>query len=635
MHSESDTQVGRIVAAAAIAIGCLMLVPFEPGFVSRSESTSWALRIAADLAEGRQFGLDTVFNYGPLGLIPLRIYFPGTYPVLLAGSALVAGAFIWSSFLLFARDGRSRAASSILTLLLVALATSQLHRVGTEPLFNLLIAFVPLLDLDDEHRTPPTLQVLLGVALAIAALGKFNYFVGGTGVALAAAFTALAGRRPAWLSISYAGSILLLWRGTGQQFAHLPQYLGYSLESARGYAEAMSLQGEAQDAVPFAVLAIALTLAHIISRPKAERFAASLFPRLALIFWLFLVFKTAVVRQDEHVLSASLTVLGAGLLLVASTRRDSRLAMLAGSASIMTALLAVAISVAALGDGILMELEQTAALTGRQAKAFVRSLSEPGWRAERHRDNLAAVAKANPFPAIRGPVDVLPFASVLPWAHHLESRPNPTVNCYDSAHSSVFAKLQARHLSDPNAPLTLIASLETVDERYPSLDYGLSLMEMLARYEIASRTGEALILSKRPEVRRLELDSIATLTVRPGEFVDLPSALGGGEMVWASVRLQGTPTRILLSTFYRSPEIRLTVRLHDGDTLVRRLIPGGGESGFLLSPYLDDVGALAEVLSGKVDPRRTVSGISIDAERSALPYLRSAVIELYAIRARQ
>ena len=314
MTSDARKWIRQFVVGLAIAISVLLIVPFEPVFFPSDSTTSWSARIVADFAEGRRFGVETVFNYGPLGLVPTRCYFPGTYLALLLGSAVVAAAFIASNMRVFTLSGFTALGGSLLTVAVATIVTSQLHLVGTEPLFNLLVAFVPLLAIArKENRSIPWLDSLLGVAFAVASLGKFNYMVGATGVICAATLLDALKRRPPWILAAYLSSLLAMWKAAGQAFGDLFTYLRLSFESSRRYAEAMSLESQTRDAVVFVFAAALLALACVAAIRRNERLVSAVVVGLSWAFWVFLILKTAVVRQDEHVLSASITFLGAGV----------------------------------------------------------------------------------------------------------------------------------------------------------------------------------------------------------------------------------------------------------------------------------------------------------------------------------
>lgn len=611
----------------------MLLIPFEPSFVSSDSTGGWSTRLASDLAECKRFGVETRFTYGPLGIVATRAYYPGTFPTLLLCSAIVAIAFVAASMRVFTRCGLAWWSAALLTLLVTATVTSQFNRVGTEPIFNLLIAFVPLLAaVGREERKSLPLELLLGIALAIAGLGKFNYFVGAAGaVAIVSALDLRARRVPA-IAIAFALSVPSLWLLTGQRLGDLRLYLGSSLDVTGGYTEAMSLESQPRDAVGFVIAAILLALATLAFRSSRREKHAELGVLLCWIGWLFIVMKTAVVRQDEHVLSASVTILATAVVLAAIVRRDSRALRLTALSTIALAVIASLIALVALDATPPIELMRPIHTVSAQAAAISRSVVDPSWRERRHEANLAAVKAMTPLPPLSGSVDFMPSSSTVPWAHGLSRKPNPVVMSYIAPHTKDLAEAQAQHLRAVDGPRNLFVLLETIDDRYPSMDFGPSLLEMLSSYAVAGRVGEELLLSRRETPRRLVLEPIGKREVEVGETIDVAKLAAGRGPVWARIHAEGGARRALTSALYRSTTFRIRATTADGSVRVKRYIPRGGETGFLLSPYLDRRDSLEALLNGTGNPAGSISAFSIDAEPSAFPWMQSITVELFAIR---
>lgn len=626
----------RLVTGLALAISIILLMPFEPSFVPSDSTGGWSTRLAADLAEGRRFGVDTLFTYGPLGIVPTRAYHPGTFATLLFGSAIVAFAFVSASMRVFTRCGLTWRSASLLTLLVTATVTSQLNRVGTEPIFNLLIAFVPLLAAvggGERERLP--LELLLGIALAVAGLGKFNYLVGAAGVVAIVSALDLRARRVPAFGIAFALSVPSLWLLFGQRLGDLRPYLVSSLDITSGYTEAMSLESQPRDAVGFVIVAILLALATLAFRSSRREKLDELGVLLCWAGWLFIVMKTAVVRQDEHVLSASVTILATGVVLAAIVREDTRALRLTALSTIVLAVIGSLIALVALDATPSIELMRPIHTVRAQAAAISRSVVDPSWRDRRHEANLASVRAMTPLPPLSGSVDFMPSSSTVPWAHGFSRKPNPVVMSYIAPYSPDLAEAQAAHLRAVDGPRNLFVRLETIDDRYPSLDFGPSLLEMLSAYAVAGRAGEDLLLSRRERPRRLSLEAIGRRQAKVGESIDIATLAAGRGPVWVRIRAEGGIHGALVSALYRSSTFYIRATTADGSVRVNRYIPRGGEAGFLLSPYLDSRDSLEALLEGAGTRAGPISAFSIDAGPSALPSMQSITVELFAIRVGQ
>jgi len=111
---------------------------------------------------------------------------------------------------------------------------------------------------------------------------------------------------------------------------------------------------------------------------------------------------------------------------------------------------------------------------------------------------------------------------------------------------------------------------------------------LFSRYDIVDLTASGFAeLHRRAAPRSYAMTPLSRSIHGFGEAIAVPPVDTGA--VWVKIKLTPTPLGRLGTALLRTPEVDLKFTSF-GTTLVRRLIPGMAEAGFVLSPYADDVG---------------------------------------------
>jgi hypothetical protein len=310
---------------------------------------------------------------------------------------------------------------------------------------------------------------------------------------------------------------------------------------------------------------------------------------LCILAFLFLSFKAGFVRHDVHALTASSgLVLGAMVLGNLRTIPPRRLRLV------------LLISLVTWGY---IHLQNKGSKfdyyrpLGSELLADARALRAGDWGPlafqDRYRLALADIRRAIPVPRLPGTMDAYPFEIAALVASGNTWSPRPVVQSY-SAYTPELAALNARHLSGPKAPDHVLFGVETIDNRYPSLDDGASWPELLNRYELAGDTEKYLLLARRPAPSTgPNLTPLHSRRARLGEAVSIGPQIG---VTYVTVELSPTLLGKVASLAYRPTALTIAVELSDGSKHEHRLVPGQAASGFVLSPYIGNKNDFARML---------------------------------------
>jgi len=377
----------------------------------------------------------------------------------------------------------------------------------------------------------------------------------------------------------------------------LGPFLCNSWRITSGYTEAVMLTGkmEARNAVCF--LLIAALLCALTGRVAwaRHRFLGAL-PLAGLGTILFIVFKLGYVRNDRHEIASPMALVLISLVCLAVAWSGGKRA--AGAA--LCLLIASTLFASSVfnywlpGNGLWKQLAGTFSIYNLFAP-----VAGPftGYLRSDYEKNLASERKTHPLPPIEGDTDLYSYDQTVLFAHALPYQPRPIIQSY-SAYTPELAAMNAAHLRTARAARNILFAVQPLDDRFPSLDDGLSWPELLTLYDLKGASddkGTYLVLSRAAVAREFHLTPLQNTSARFGEPVTLPAATNGP--VWVEIEIKKSLAGTAVSALSKPPELMLIVSLQDRTQRRFRLVPGVAGGGFLLSPLIADNRSFAALAS--------------------------------------
>jgi hypothetical protein len=401
-------------------------------------------------------------------------------------------------------------------------------------------------------------------------------------------------RRFPWIMPLYAASLLFFWLAAGQRLSLLWPFLSYSWLLVGNYSEGMmwTATGQTQDMVWLLLVTAALIAVTGYAAWLRRRFFA-IFTVLGLGAILFLNFKHVCVRYDQiHEITGVLELLLVSLACLAVTWPvwpknrwiwPANFLAVGAIGLFCSANFSRCYREANLPEERLwVDFAWTLNLGNILAPA--RLLRDPGHLQVINEKNLAEVRSKFPLPPMEGGVDAYPWNVAALLAHHLPYAPRPVIQSY-TVYTPELAQLNAAHLRGAQAPDNILFDLNSVDNNFPSLEDGLSWLELLSRYDVKDVTGQFVILKRSAQPREYHLTSLVEGPFRFGELVTVATNEGP---IWVELELGRTFWGAVAATLYKPPALKLAVSLQDGRRFVFKVVPGMARSGFLLSPLIQD-----------------------------------------------
>lgn len=235
------------------------------------------------------------------------------------------------------------------------------------------------------------------------------------------------------------------------------------------------------------------------------------------------------------------------------------------------------------------------AINGLQAKtgdAYRLFSEEQNGRDYRHHIN--SIRSAFPLPALKGTSDIYNFDQAVLIASDNIWNPRPAFQSYQAV-TPYLANINYEHLlKKETAPDNIFFRVETIDGRFPSLDDGISWKGFLSLYEPTGWTkkGGFLILKRNDASRELALRDTRTVDGRLGREIFNPYENG---YVFLKLNLRKSFLGRLISVVYKTDPVRIRIRLKNGQERMFRIIPLMSESGFLLSPLIENAQAFCNL----------------------------------------
>lgn len=591
-----------LLALAALA-AVILLVPVRGRMPGTSLDDSWVYALNHALAERIEFGRELVFTLGPLAPVFTKSFHPATWAFAIGWATVLAGCYV--ALLFYVSRVRPLLGPSLFVLVAAFISNDW---NASFMAFPILAAGALCTSLSSPVRPkwlaelPLAIAVTLGSAILLLMKGSFLpaclVTVGvWTGVAILRRRVALAVALPLLLSFF----TLALWLWSRQPLASLPDYLLNSLPIISGYTEAMSAGGPALEFIVYLLVAGVIVLVLV-----PTSFGSEQWPRWAYLACiacaLLLAFKAGFVRHDDHALTAAYVLLIAAL--VSSPWRARGPAALAPAFALAGSLYIAS------GHSNVMPRELGNRLVRWASDGLGDLVRLPGSQARlnaAYEKAMTAIADRSPIPYGDGrPADIYSYKQTDLIAQGWNWRPRPVFQSY-SVYTPSLNEMNRDFLLSDRAPQTIFYASQPIDNRYAAQEDSLSLPVLLSLYRPIRRLPDGFLeLERELEGNQTppSLKPISHAAVRLGQTVPVPPSREG-LAVFVRATLRKSLVGSLKAIVFKPAELRLEVRMQDGQLHNSRLIAQIAASGFVLSPDVTGSTALLSAFAGRTSPATT------------------------------
>jgi hypothetical protein len=581
------------LATATVLASMVLLAPLPLRFPTADLDPGWGFAMNEAVAQGKIFGQDISFTFGPYAAVYTQQYHPATEASMFLVSLLLG--LTYGTGILYLGFRKNFWVSFIFPYVFLTIGYGPEAFFHTLPLLQLLVveeATATARPLRATRDSAAALFVLGGLSLSLGILPivKGSFMVVSAILGLGS-FILMYRARPSFAWIGLAISIAALvggWILAGQPVLALPQFFSSLLPIISGYTDGMSIWHSEREDFVFIAAAAILLIPSVIRLGRNETIPG-IVNGLGFAATLFLAMKEGFVRHDGHAMLAASDLVAIGLL------GAFRLPAKAGLALICVALLGWSQIVKGYRQ-VSPEMILTSAANGLEA-VFETSIDRlhhdprPTFEA-----GLQSIRDQYPFTKREGTADIYPVDQEILIANHIPWSPRPVIQSYSAYLPSLLA-LNRKHLEGADAPAHIYYKVWAIDGRFPMLDDAQSLPDLTTGYHIVAKEVGYAVLERAPSpsgTSPLSADPIFQGAYAFGQKIDLPPT---PSPVWAEIDVEPTMLGRLINILFKLPDLYLSGSFSDGSTHDYRFLSGIGRSGFLISPVIEDTDQFIAFLS--------------------------------------
>jgi hypothetical protein len=566
-----------------------------------------------------QFGQEVMFTYGPLGYLAPEIY-DGTFFDRKLICELLSKLVIAAVIILLARH--LAYLNRVLFLFLVWISPC----LGTsypEVLLYFCIAGAGLI-LSSDHRRHCFVAPLL-VFLAFVSLIKFTLLLYSALVIVS--LSVHWAFRKNWrtcilIPSGYAALLLLAWSMAGQKWVNFPAWILTSVEVASGYQQCMGVDS-APGILPLAIAVASIAICLIgVSVYNHRRTLLSCFPLLGLTAGYWISWKHGLIRADDHVnifFGYSLLSFVCFPAFAHRTPSGVRLRKFLSAAGGVLCLAGIYVENSVfLKEGPAYSISHV--VTTTRSLMFLTS-----YRTEM---NASISLQKQRFECSRikaevgkSTVDVFGNCQGIALLNDLNYHPRPVFQSY-SAYTPFLIRTNADFYRSDAAPSFVISTLDTIDDRLPTLDDSEALRVLLLDYELVLQENGCL-LWRRLALRKAATEEVTDLETKEIDLGQtVPLAEGN---VWCVMDIKESTLGKLRSFLYKPPTLFISVTDKEGRGTTYRILPSIARCGFILDPYLQSHADIIGLKTRFAPKPEHVSSFTLVTDNSSKKYLDSHV----------
>ena len=590
---------------------------------------SWRMALGYLFEHGMQFGRDVVFTYGPLGFVMAKTFSGIQFWSLIAGQLTLA---IISATVIIRQGSRLEGSSRF-----IYFGFFLLFGVHYEDALHMLMIAIlgfELLRISGEGRK--FLPVLIAAVLAFYSQIKFTDFMLATFVVLLSCGYSLwlkRGRECALLLFSYLAAYLAIWLLCGQKLGNLPAYFQASWAISQGYQWAMGFPSPITPlwkGIVVLVMMIVYAAAHLKLNPDKPRAVAN---ALLLMAFIYLNWKHGFVRADGHMIGffycAMLPMTAYPVLL----NDPDRFRFLHRWVFVVTIILSI------WGVENTLWGVSRGALGIMQTKVWsnIEWVIDWGATRQRYRDALSVERReADLYQSRelvgRATVDVLGEEQNVALLNKLNYLPRPVIQSY-STFMPLLAQLNYDFYVSDRAPEFVLAKIQTIDERLPTMDDSLALRALVYHYDYLRSEKGFLTWKKKPgpfDAAPFVPKLLLAETIGVGQALSLKA--WNSQPLWLKIDLRPSLLGTVRSFLYKPPQVRLTLQDINGNNRSFLMPLPMGRTGFIVNPFIDDPSSFMEFAASR--SKRLINSVTIEVDAADRKYFSdSFAYELSALPA--
>lgn len=560
-------------------------VPFFPWMPEDGVDPSWVMAMNEFIAKKLRFGKDIIFTYGPYACIRTEMYHPATDTMMLFGSSYIAISFAFLIFYVFKNSGY------YLKIIILAIIPSILCQISLNPTKDAFYFFYPFLTsiayLKFYEKSKAvyfnkkiSFLIFLFFPFGIIGLIKANYlFLCVAITCILSIYLSIKKDYKSALTIIFISlfSVLFFWILAGQKLCDLPLYLFCIFDVSLGYSDLSENVGKSSDIFLYLLCVACLCYSILSQLNKKTCLIVSLFTITA-----FFSFKEAFVRHDSgHVCEGAFIILSAILIkAIFSSKRATASLWL----SLLIGFYITNQCISVKPKNLLQQIKTTYFRSIKGLKIRIKDRK----KLDNMFDNaISEIRERYKIPKLNGTTDIYPNDLACIICSFNTWNPRPMCQSY-TAFTPLMLNANKNHLLKNNAPDNIIfKTVPKIDHlTIPlALNDGCSFPTILAKYHPILIKDDCVYLEKNRYIKKVNEHILLKCEKQLNQEINVTKSK---QFVFAKIKLRKTLLGHLSSMLFKASQLEIYLKFVDGTSAVHRIIPGMIETGFLLSPFVDN-----------------------------------------------
>jgi hypothetical protein len=597
----------------------LFYFPYSIDFFNYALDSSWAAGLNQSLNKKIIFGKDIIFTFGPYASVYTRVYDPHILKFTILGS-LIMVISLGTLFNYFYMKGYKFYLYSFFLFLFV-------FDPGIDVLLNcVLIYIIPFILINclnkEENVKIITINFLVIIAIGLLPLIKGTFIIAPIFIifiALIYSFFKLY-KLAKTSVISFLSSFLFLWIISNQKIENLKFYYLGSTEIIKGYSDAMSKNSSNVFLFILFYLIYSIIFLFIIYKSKYLNTKLKYFSFILYSILLFIFFKYGFIRDDgvqdfqfqlyfliylsfypfndNKVYKLSIYPI-LMLLIFYLIRFDKNLSNdvknkfgnnISFNIKKIHFISYLAVNIPTTLFYNIYEKNEKKIINSYNSITFYKNIKI------KYTENLNALNKVYTIPKLNGTVDIYPYDLSLLIASTNLTNHRPIFQSY-SSYTPDLINTNSQFLNKFNSPDNILFRIQTIDNRLPSMDDGLSYINLIQNYNLYKLQNGLIYFIKTSNNKKNYLKFEKIDTIHFDEPIILSKTYNNP--LFCKIFIEPTFLGKFNSILYKQNEVYIVYFLKNKQKFKYRIIPNMLKTGIFLFPLINNTDNFIELINNR------------------------------------
>jgi hypothetical protein len=221
-----------------------------------------------------------------------------------------------------------------------------------------------------------------------------------------------------------------------------------------------------------------------------------------------------------------------------------------------------------------------------------------------------------------GNTDIYPFDITFLTSSKNSWNPRPVFQSY-SSYTPKLIEDNFNHINNTNAPDNILFRIQTIDNRLPSIDDGVSWLAILEKYDLIKMKSGLLYFKKKKTYTKNHIIKYKTLKYKFNQ--PIINNFSNNEIIFAKIEINNNFLGDIYNFIYKPQEFYIEYYFQDKTIKKYRIIPNMLKNGVCIYPFVSNTESFLKLIDINSIKNKAVYSIKIIPENK---YLVNSSFEL-------